>query len=62
MTDIVKMLRMGVTSIGVRKGDFPYYDDLMNKAADEIERLKKELYEARLRLGLCEARAALEGK
>lgn len=45
MTDIVKMLRMGVTSIGVRKGDFPYYDDLMNKAADEIERLRKRVAE-----------------
>ena len=56
MTDIVERLR---------GGKFSGHDaalDLMDDAADEIERLRKELYEARLRLGLYEARTALEGK
>lgn len=59
MTDIVERLRNWE-----RVDIVDAHEDgaLYNAAADEIERLRDELYRTKLRLGVYEARAALEGK
>lgn len=63
MTDIVERLRTPYEWRVVNKRfDDAYYNEAPLDAADEIEKLRDELYWTKLRLGIYEARDELDGK